>query len=110
MRDEMLKRFDELMAGLLQSRTVLGWAGAPETYIPETERRAWAVLRAELVAERCENCTYAEATYAAEEHGFLRCTGLNLSDAGGATLCCVPDGVWEVSPDFCCAHFTAKKR
>lgn len=74
MRDEMLKRLDDLMASLPD-----GWRRTHE---------AWAALRAELAAERCENCTHYE-------------------DPGCSS---VDDSISiSVDCDFCCSHFTKKE-
>jgi len=65
-------------------------------------------LHRELAAEQCKNCLYAEMTHSAER-AWLKCRGLSLSNAGGATLCCDPNAELLVSRSFYCGHFEAKK-
>jgi hypothetical protein len=100
MRDEMLKRLDEIMneaTDPLDAGFNRGWCA-----------QEWVKLRTTLAAERCENCQYAGVTYESDERGWLVCRGLNLSDKGGASLCCESSARLLVSPGFCCAHFEAR--
>lgn len=75
MRDEMLKRLDDLME-LLPG----GW---------RQTSAGWQALRAELAAERCENCEHYENP---------GCSSVDNSIS------------ISVAPDFCCSHFTPKTK
>lgn len=48
MRDDLLKRLDEIVNYAIGSME--------EDYIPEETQAEWVALRAEIVNERCENC------------------------------------------------------
>ncbi|MFA4975040.1 MAG: hypothetical protein WC683_20745 [bacterium] len=88
MREEMLKRLDEFVAEYA-----------------DAEWDTWQALRAELAAERCENCAHWGTVtnecrgVAAQDakFGVVWWTDGNLDEGGGAQL--------ETSPDFCCSHF-----
>jgi hypothetical protein len=103
MRDATLKRLDEILADDFDRCDGL----EPKAW--QELRTEWLALRDELVDERCENCLYAEMTHSADERGWLKCRGLSLSNAGGATLCCDPGAELLVSRSFYCGHFEAKK-
>jgi hypothetical protein len=89
MRDEVLKRLDELVAEVNRLRAdpfrfgLLGW----------DER--WAALRAELVAERCENCAHwSSRTVLGGTHP-------------GLAECVVHEN--DMHDDDYCSHFTKKE-
>jgi hypothetical protein len=77
MRDEMLKRLDELVQSVY------------------TTPAEWLAFRAELAAERCENCTH-----------------WRFADVGSSALCMKPGAyLYQFSTvyHYCCIHFETKK-
>jgi len=88
MRDEMLKRLDEIIRYAVRSME--------EEYRPEETEAEWLALRAELVAERCENCRHWQVT---------------PSDSNAAP--CMKSGayLYQVATvySYCCPHFTKKE-
>lgn len=88
MRDEILKRLDELMEG--DSRLPKGrpW---------QLRMKKWKQLRAELAAERCENCLYW-----GDNH---RCLCATVQHQLGRLGCEMP----FTSATFGCMCFWAKK-
>jgi len=101
MREEMLKRLDELVDSILPE---LSHPARTSPFVRARIKR-WAALRAELAAERCENCAHWGTVtnecrgVAAQDakFGVVWWTDGNLDEGGGAQL--------ETSPDFCCSHF-----
>jgi len=88
MRDEMLKRLDEIIA---TAASVIAGADCGRQAIEDE----WPVLRAELVAERCENCAH-----------WAKRTVL-----GGIRLDLAECGMYEndmYSDDYC-SHFAKKE-
>jgi hypothetical protein len=82
MRDEMLKKLDNLVA------TIAPWGRGP---LDDARCRVeWQMIRDELIAERCENC---KRWYV--EH-----------NVGPWRYC--PDLKIDTDPDFCCSHFESK--
>jgi len=81
MREEMLKRLDEIIDDARATQL----------------RDAWDVLRVELAAERCENCAFHNAGICSW-HWRVRA---NPADSTRVNV--------AVEPDFCCAHFEARK-
>jgi hypothetical protein len=82
MRDEMLKRLDKLVETYGDRKM---FVGVPFVGVAA----AWAALRDELAAERCENCQHYIALC-----GWRPSCGLNE--------------IWGNAPDFSCLHFTKK--
>jgi hypothetical protein len=82
MRDETLRRLDEIIA---TAASVIAGADCGRQAIEDD----WPVLRAELLAERCENCQHYIALC-----GWRPSCGLNE--------------IWGNAPDFSCSHFTKK--
>jgi hypothetical protein len=77
MRDEMLKRLDELV----QEAVALDVERDPGGVL--LVRDEWLALRAELAAERCENCTHWRArTWPSDD------CALHEVDVRGDTFCC----------------------
>lgn len=89
MRDEMLKRLDELMQWVLTVPYTI-----PAEVSLETRREAWQDLRAELAAERCEHCRY-----------FVERSDL-LGLEGECRGCA---GLSATTRKFCCSHFTKRE-
>lgn len=94
MREEMLKRLDEIIAD-----TIRASGGRVPT--------GWVRFRSELEIERCENCEH----WGAVTHV---CTGAEAQDAKFAVTWWA-DGndeeggaQFETEPDFSCVHFTRK--
>jgi hypothetical protein len=87
MREEMLKKLDEY---------VDTYAVDENGEYPKAQE-AWLVLRAELAAERCENCMYW-----GDDH---RCLCATVQHQLGRLGCEMP----FTSAVFCCMHFWAKK-
>jgi len=83
MRDEMLKRLDEIIA---TAASVIAGADCGRQAIEDD----WPVLRAELAAEHCENCRHFTRYQKAKPWGACS------------------DWDYDVAPDFCCAHFEPK--
>lgn len=80
MRDETLKRLDELVESII--------AKHEDEYDYADSRAAWAALRADLAAEKCENCA-----------GWIK------------------DGPWTcisksiaTGPNYCCAFYTPREK
>lgn len=85
MRDETLKRLDELFA----------WAFgvAPHGEVVAAHIAEWQALRAELAAERCDACDWWLANRSEFEKTSKRCVYFDTF----------------TQPDFCCSHFTKKE-
>jgi hypothetical protein len=83
MRDEMLKRLD----AFLEDWGDFKWS--------DEGAAAWLALRAELVAERCENCKHWDSVWPGP-HRTGACDELPARPI--------------TNPDFCCNHFEAQKR
>lgn len=83
MRDEMLKRLDELMEVVLTEPSI------PAAVSLRYRTCRWHGLRAELAAEKCGNCEHYENP---------GCSSVDDSIS------------ISVAPDFCCSHFTPKTK
>jgi hypothetical protein len=91
MRDEMLKRLDEIMVAAcdpLDAGFNRGWCA-----------RKWAAIREEFAAERCENCAHFVPSKPAGATGYC----VEMAD-----LLHRGDEI-RVTPDFYCSHFTKKE-
>lgn len=90
MRDEMLRKLDELMARIKHPKYEAFAVLQPNAVM--SLWNAWIALRAELAAERCDNCVSFAPFLLAKPTGECR----DLDDM-------------RVAPDFCCSHFTKKE-
>lgn len=86
MRKDLLKRLDDLIG------CVAPWGVGPID--SDAEHARWLSLRAELVAERCENCKHWGYTW----------PGLNRTGA-----CDEFPARPVTKPDFYCANFVKKE-
>lgn len=100
MRDEMLKRLHVFLAGELYSHA---W-------------QEWEKIRAEIVAERCENCSHWGSTVMdgdePAEAGWHYC--VKHADGDRGLLARYDGGVAAdevcTAPDFCCPRFDPKEK
>lgn len=101
MREDQLKRLDELMARV---RSVVWITGEVPTFVAARSawEAAWASLRAELVAGRCENCTHFDVDRIIPS--WPRC-GRFSKEARNQTGETV---IERAAKDFCCDHFEKK--
>ena len=109
MRSEMLKRLDDLIG------CVAPWGVGPIN--PDVEYARWLVLRAELTAERCENCAHWGMTNRGD--GPEPCDDelpeifAHLKKCGGLDELRVDDYTsfyqgTATGPNFGCSHFEKK--
>jgi hypothetical protein len=109
MRDETLRRLDEIIA---TAASVIAGADCGRQAIEDD----WPVLRAELNVERCENCQLWDSDPPSApdvkipEKTYARvCFGLTLQDVWNGDFMPVRGGAVLTKAEFCCSHFEAKK-
>jgi hypothetical protein len=96
MRDETLRRLDEIIA---TAASVIAGADCGRQAIEDD----WPVLRAELVAERCENCEYWDVDSLAEYGAPC------LSTEFDKDVLISDEGLPHTRANFCCSHFTKRE-
>ncbi|MCK9355544.1 MAG: hypothetical protein M0R22_00115 [Dehalococcoidia bacterium] len=84
MREEMLQKLDRILARAVYCATHPGAKTTLEKFTDE-----WQEFRAELHAERCENCAHSR----------------RVLTAGTLLFRCNDTCDRCVKPDFCCSHF-----
>ncbi|MFA5053959.1 MAG: hypothetical protein WC565_07860 [Parcubacteria group bacterium] len=106
MHEETLKRLDELMT-----------YARCQNISSQRFHDMWQALRAELHAERCENCQLwdSDPSSASEvkipEKTYVRvCFGLTLQDVWSGNFGVAGNrSAILTGPDFCCSHFEKKE-